>query len=67
MMLPMKTKQAIKHYGSVAKLMAATGITSRQAIYAWGKFPPPLRQVQIEHITGGALTAEKSATQGPKP
>ena len=58
MMQPMKTQDAIHHFGTVTRLMLALDITSRQAIYAWGDFPPYLRQVQLEHITDGLLKAE---------
>ena len=59
MIAGMKTKTAIKHFGGVTKLVdALEGITTRQAIYAWGKYPPIGRQYQIESITGGVLKAE---------
>ena len=53
----MHTKQAIIHFGGVAKLATALGLGSRQAIYAWGEFPPHLRQCQIELLTNGKLKA----------
>jgi len=59
----MKTKEAIKHYGSVPALAAALGLTSRQAIYYWGEYPPPGRQYQIEILTNGALRAEREPEQ----
>ena len=57
----MKTRDAIDYFGSVQKLMLNLGITSRQAIYAWGETPPYLRQVQIEHVTNGKLKADRAA------
>ena len=31
---------------------------SQGTIAGWGEYPPPLRQLQIEVATGGALKAE---------
>lgn len=59
----MRTKEAIQHYGSVPALAAALGLTSRQAVYYWGEFPPPGRQYQIEILTNGTLRAERQAEQ----
>jgi hypothetical protein len=55
----MKTKEAIQHYGSVPALAFALGLTSRQAVYYWGEYPPPGRQYQIEILTNGLLRAER--------
>ena len=53
--LKMKTKEAIDFYnGSVQDLANALGVT-RFAVYRWGKFPPMLRQFQLERITDGKL------------
>ncbi len=52
----MRTTEAIKHFGSRAELAKALGIEA-PSIYSWGREPPPLRQLQIERMTGGALKA----------
>lgn len=53
----MLTSEAVKFFGSHAKLAKACGI-SRAAPYQWGKRPPPLRQIQIEKLTFGNLKAK---------
>lgn len=55
---PMKTQDAIKHFGGRQQLADALGIT-RPAIYEWGETVPELRQYQIEVLSGGALRAER--------
>jgi len=53
----MTKQEAVTHFGSVAKLAEALGITT-QAIYDWPETVPPLRQFQLERITGGILKAQ---------
>lgn len=53
----MTTEQAINHFGSRDKLAKALGIWV-SAVYAWGEYPPELRQYEIEVKTNGALKAE---------
>jgi|TARA_R100001530_G_scaffold129413_1_gene99740 hypothetical protein len=53
----MTKQQAISHFKSVAALARVLGI-STQAVYDWGDQVPELRQLQLEKITDGALTAE---------
>ena len=53
----MKTAQAIAHYGSTYAVAAALGI-KQPSVMGWGECPPPLRQLQIEALTQGALKAE---------
>ena len=55
--MSVKTEDCIEHYLTKAKLAEALGIEP-PSVYSWGDFPPPLRQLQIESITGGALKAE---------
>ena len=43
--------------GTQSQLAAALGIT-QGSVALWGTYPPPLRQLQIEAITAGALRAE---------
>lgn len=60
----MTTKEAIEHYGGdVRALAAALGIW-HSAVYQWGDHPPPLRQLQLEKITAGALRAEPGTAGG---
>lgn len=55
----MKTADALKHFGGNTKLTALLGL-STGAISLWGECPPPLRQLQIESLSGGVLKADKS-------
>lgn len=52
----MKTTEAISHYGSTYAVAAALGI-KQPSVMGWGESPPPLRQLQIEALTQGALKA----------
>lgn len=52
------TDDAKAHFGnSTSRLARALGIEP-PSVYDWGRFPPPLRQLQLEQITNGALKAE---------
>ena len=53
----MNKADAIKHFGTQAKLGEAIGI-NQGSISAWPDYPPDHRQLQIERITLGALKAE---------
>jgi DNA-binding transcriptional regulator YdaS (Cro superfamily) len=53
----MKTQEAIAHWGSQKALAEALGLR-QPSVAAWGEYPPELRQLQIESVTGGALKAE---------
>jgi hypothetical protein len=53
----MTTDEAIRHFGSKAKLAAALGIWPH-GIYKWGERPPMLRQYQIQCLTEGLLKAD---------
>lgn len=55
----MTKDQAIAHFGSTAALARALLVTY-QAVHNWDDAIPPLRQLQIERITNGSLTAEGS-------
>ena len=55
----MNKTEAIKFFGTQVKLAAALGMT-QHAVSAWGEFPPPLRQLQIEKASGGTLMAQTS-------
>lgn len=53
----MTTSDAIAKFGSNGALARALGC-SPAAISQWDKYPPRLRQFQIESITRGELRAE---------
>lgn len=53
----MKTQDAIKHFGSAAKLAKALGIW-KTAVSQWGETVPPRRAYEIERLTGGELKAD---------
>jgi hypothetical protein len=53
----MKTKVAIKHFGTKAALAAALNIKP-PSIASWGTTVPKQRQYELERITNGALKAE---------
>lgn len=53
----MTKDQAIKHFGTQAKLAAALGMT-QGSVSLWGEFPPAVRQLQLQALTGGDLKAE---------
>jgi DNA-binding transcriptional regulator YdaS (Cro superfamily) len=55
-MRAMKTSDAIKHFGSQAATAQALSINPA-AVAQWGKFPPALRQLQLEAVTDGKLRA----------
>lgn len=54
----MTTQDAVKHYGSQAKLAAALGI-KQGSVAGWGEHPPAIRQLQLQQITRGRLRAER--------
>ncbi len=53
----MTKDEAKQHFGTYTKLAKALGV-AQASVSLWGKYPPPLRQLQIEALTGGALKAE---------
>ncbi len=53
----MKTAEVIERYGSQRALATELGV-SQPSVANWGEYPPPLRQLQIEALTGGELRAE---------
>jgi DNA-binding transcriptional regulator YdaS (Cro superfamily) len=58
----MKKADAIAYFGSVSKLAAALGL-GQPSVSEWGDIVPPLRQLQIQHLTGGRLQAEPEVFQ----
>lgn len=55
----MKSIDAVNHWGSQKALADALGI-QQPSVAAWPEYPPPLRQLQIEAASNGALKAEPS-------
>lgn len=53
----MKTDLAVAYFGTRAAIARALGIKG-PSVSEWGDYPPMLRQLQIERLTGGALKAE---------
>ena len=49
--------QLINHFGTQVAVAAALGI-KQPSVSEWKKEIPPLRQMQIQLITGGALRAD---------
>ena len=60
----MNKSQAIEHFGSVSALAQALGVTY-EAVRQWDDVPE-LRQYQLEHLTGGSLTADRLPTLSKK-
>jgi hypothetical protein len=54
----MLTSDALAHFGGSKSALAKALDISVPSVYEWRKYPPPLRQLQLEQITGGALKAE---------
>jgi len=59
----MKTKEAIKYFGSVKRLADVLRIWP-QVIYTWGDEPPMARQYELEVKTKGDLKAEDESVNG---
>lgn len=53
----MTKDQAVEHFGTQV-LLAQALVMSQGSVSLWGEFPPPLRQLQLEALTGGKLKAE---------
>lgn len=62
----MKTKAAVKHFGTVEKLAEALQITTN-AIYQWGENVPRARAVELELMTEGKLKAPKKKKKKKHP
>lgn len=58
----MTKDQAVAHFGTQTLLAKALGLT-QGTISLWPDYPPPIRQLQIERLTGGALRAEPDCDQ----
>jgi hypothetical protein len=53
----MTTQEALDLYKTQQELAEALGI-KQSAVSMWGKYPPPMRQLQLERLTRGRLKAE---------
>lgn len=53
----MTKDQAVEHFKTQTALAAALGC-DQSTVSGWGKYPPALRQLQIEALTKGELRAE---------
>lgn len=59
----MTKDDVIRHFGSQSAVAAALGIKP-PSVAEWGEHPPPLRQLQIEALTRGALVASPECRPG---
>ncbi len=59
----MTKTQAIEHFGSQAAIARALRLAG-PSVVNWGERIPPLRQLQIEQLTGGALKADADILPG---
>lgn len=53
----MTKDQAVKHFKNLNALARALDM-NQSSVFGWKEYPPPLRQLQIEAMTAGALRAE---------
>jgi DNA-binding transcriptional regulator YdaS (Cro superfamily) len=61
---PMKTTDAVRHFGTATKLARALGI-SKAAVSQWGASVPELRKLQLEKLMAGAASDEEPRGQRP--
>lgn len=54
----MTSADAIKAFGGTQSALAKALGISQGSVSLWGEYPPELRQLQLEALTNGALTAE---------
>jgi DNA-binding transcriptional regulator YdaS (Cro superfamily) len=60
----MTLDQAVEYFGTKLRVAAALGVT-RQAVSSWREVPP-LRQLQLERMTRGALRADDDILDRPR-
>lgn len=65
-MTDMLTVEALAYFDTPADLAKALGI-KHPSLHDWGEYPPPLRQIQLERLTNGALKAEPNVFDTKKP
>lgn len=61
----MRKEEAVNFYGSQSALARALGI-AQASVAGWGEYPPGVRQLQLEALTGGTLKAEPKWTLQPE-
>jgi hypothetical protein len=60
----MQKADAIRHFGSVAKVAEAAGLKTRQAVYLWPEEVPDLYQYKLHHVSGGKLKLSPRLDKG---
>jgi hypothetical protein len=53
----MTLTEAVAHFGSKYRVAKVLGLTA-PSITKWGDTVPDLRQLQLEHLSGGVLQAD---------
>ena len=66
MIAGMKTADAIAYFGTRYAIGKALGIEPA-SVYQWGEIVPPLRQLQLEILTRGALRTSDDIRPIPLP
>lgn len=56
--MPMRTQEAVDFFKTQQGVADALGI-KQSSVAEWGEYPPPLRQIQLEAVTGKKLRAEE--------
>jgi hypothetical protein len=59
----MTKKECIIYFGGSKKVADAIGIT-KGSVTNWGEYPPKLRQLQIERLSGFKLKADDGIYNG---
>jgi hypothetical protein len=59
----MKTSDVTAHFGSQRATAEALHECTQAAVAQWKDEPPPLRQLEIENLTGGRLKASESCSR----
>lgn len=60
----MLLSEALEVFGTKTALARALGIRT-PSVYGWGDEVPPLRQLQLERLTGGRLRADDDVRTPP--
>ena len=61
----MDMREALEWYGTKTRIAEALGIRL-PSVAEWGNTIPPLRQLQLERLTKGALRADDSILDLPR-
>lgn len=62
----MRTADVLHHFKTQTAVADALGI-KQPSVASWGEYPPGVRQLQLEFLTGGALKAEPKWKLKAKP